>query len=68
MKLWTNTKFTGHCPVGTAAVVVAPTARQATDYLNLFLAEEGLEDAAPEDMEEVPFTDGEVRILRNGSY
>lgn len=68
MKLWTNKKFTGHWPVGTAAVVVAADATLAADYLNLFLAEQGLPDTKPEDFEEIPHKEGEVRILCDGNY
>lgn len=68
MKLWTNRKFTGHYPVGTAAIVVASDASSAADYLNLFLAEQGLPDTKPEDFEEMQHREGEVRILCNGDY
>lgn len=68
MKLWTNNKFTGHYPVGTAAVVVADTAQEAADFLNLFLAEAGIEQCEAEQFEEMPFADGQVRILNDGNY
>ena len=68
MKIWTNKKFTGFYPVGTAAVVVARDAESATEYLNLFLAEAGLGETTPEDFEEMPHKEGEVRILCDGNY
>ena len=42
MKVWTNTEFTGHYPVGTAAVCVANTAEEAAAMLNDDLASRGL--------------------------
>ena len=68
MKIWTNNKFQGHWPVGTAAVVVATDAANACEYLNLFLAEQGFPETRPEDFEEMPHKEGEVRILNNGDY
>ena len=68
MKLWTNNKFTGHYPVGTAAVVVARDAASAAEYLNLFLSEQRLPETKPEDFEEMKQAEGEVRILCNGDY
>lgn len=68
MKLWTNNQFKGRYPVGTGAVVVADTAEEAADYLSLFLNEIGLPNAKIEHMEEMPFVDGQVRILCDGDY
>lgn len=68
MKIWTNNKFKGFNPVGSAAVVVAPTAQQAADYLSMFLREIGLDDAKIEDMKEMSFIDGQVSILCDGDY
>ena len=68
MKIWTNNKFKGYWPVGTAAVVIADSPEQAADYLNVFLAEKNLPDCKPDQFEEMPFIDGEVRILNDGEY
>ena len=68
MKIWTNKEFTGHYPVGTAAVVIADTADEAADYLNLFLSDEGLEPSTAEQFKEMPFVDGQVCILNDGGY
>jgi hypothetical protein len=68
MKIWTNNKFEGHYPVGSAAVVVAETATDAADYLNLFLKEMGLPESTPEQFEEMPFVLGQVEILVDGNY
>lgn len=68
--IWTNTKFTGHYPVGTAAAVSAQSSEEAASFLNAALRKQGLKgDAKWEDME--PFFPGagnEVRILCNGDY
>jgi hypothetical protein len=68
MKIWTNTKFEGYWPVGTAAVVIAETRGDATKYLNMLLSQMDLSDAKSEDMEEVPFKDGMIKILCDGNY
>lgn len=66
MKLWTNNKFKGFHPVVTAAVVVADNATDAADFLSIFLEARGLEPAKVEDMEEMIFVEGQVRILCDG--
>jgi len=68
MKLWTNNEFEGYDPVGTAAVVVADTAEEAAEYLNMFLAEKNLPNTTADLMKEMPFVDGQVRILCDGDY
>lgn len=70
MKVWTNNKFTGHYPVGTAAVVLAENAEAAAFYLALELEKWGLkaEDSKPEDFKEIPQKLGQVRILCDGNY
>lgn len=66
MNIYTNTKFTGHCPVGTAAVVRAETPEDAALLLAFELKEHDLEQVVkPEDME--PFT-GSVNLLCDGEY
>jgi hypothetical protein len=68
MKIWTPNKFEGHWPVGTAAVVVAPSRDSAKTYLDHFLAESNLEPCDAVDFEELPLQDGEVAILCDGNY
>ena len=68
MKIWTNTKFEGYWSVGTAAVVVADSAENASEYMNTFLAERGLKNSTPEQFIEMPIKDGEVSILADGNY
>ena len=71
MKTWTCRTFTGHWPVGSAAVVYAETQTAAAELLNDVLKEHGLAgDAKPEDMQAFP-SDGrcpEVRVLCDGNY
>ena len=67
-RIWTNNKFEGYWPVGTAAVVIADTAEKAAGYLNFLLCERGLGKAKAEDMIEMEFEDGRVRILCDGNY
>jgi hypothetical protein len=69
MKTYTNNKFTGHYPVGTAAVVRANTPEKAAEVLNETLRTLGLDgDAKAEDMEEWPGFGQLVRILADGNY
>ena len=68
MKIWTNNTFKGRWPVGTAAVVAAETAEEASKQLNLMLSKEHLEHTVPSDMQEFDISDGHVRILCIGDY
>ena len=73
MKIYTCKSFTGHWPVGTAAVVIAATPEGAAYKLNKELQEEhGLPgDAKPEDMVEFPSTQQpieQVRVILDGNY
>ena len=68
MKTYTNKSFTGHWPVGTAAVVRAINAEEAATILNEELVRLGLPgDATAGDM--MPLLRKErVRILCDGDY
>jgi len=69
MKVWVNTSFEGHYPVGTAAVVVANSAEEAASLLNAELLYRGLEATAEaEDFERVPTSKPYVNILLDGDY
>jgi ApbE superfamily uncharacterized protein (UPF0280 family) len=71
MKVWTNTTFDGHWPVGTAAVVVAETSSEAAALLTNLLNSTGLEQEEhikASDMKEVPIRSGFIRILNDGDY
>jgi len=70
MKVFTYTSFTGHYPVGVAAVVIAEDAEEAADNLNFKLKAAGLKgDARPVDMEPFPTDCREsIRILNDGNY
>jgi len=68
MKIWVNNKFKGHYPVGTAAVVIADSPGDAKTYLDLFLAECGLDESEEEEFREMEFRDGQVEILCDGNY
>lgn len=70
MKTYTCNNFTGHYPVGSAAIVRAKDAVEAADKLNAALKDAGLEgDAEVKDMLAFPIgpTD-DVRILVDGNY
>ena len=63
--IWTCNTFTGYYPVGTAAVVEAETAEQASAKLVVELDKIGLPQREPPRM--VPFYGGVV-ILDDGNY
>lgn len=69
MKVWTNKNFSGHWPVGTAAVVVAGNSVDAAHLLSVELKGQGLpQSVLAEDMKELPLESGVVRILNDGDY
>ncbi len=69
MKVWTNNKFHGRYPVGTAAVVVADTAGQAAELLAAELKQTGLLVTVTEDQfEQLPTDRNSVRVLCDGNY
>ena len=69
-RVYLCTKFTGHWPVGVAAVVFAETPKQAADILNGELeANHGLKgDATPEMMEWVNPVGRTCYVLCDGNY
>lgn len=69
MKVWTNTKFEGHYPVGVSAVVVANTKELAAFILNQKLLAHGLKQTAKaDDMEWLPTDHEQAVVLNNGDY
>ena len=68
MKTYTNTSFTGHWPVGTAAVVRAINAEEAAEILNAELRRTGLPgDASAGEM--IPLLRKQnVIVLNDGNY
>lgn len=69
MKVWTNNAFKGHYPVGTAAVVVANTAVEATELLNDALQLRGLgRPAIPDQFVQLPTAKAFVLVLCDGNY
>lgn len=69
MKVFTNTHFRGHYPVGTAAVVVAETVEHAAELLEKQLKAIGLpQHVLVEHMNELDTSSASVRVLRDGDY
>ena len=69
MKVYTNTTFKGHWPVGTAAVVVAESPEQAAELLAAKLRELHLpQDVAAEDMRLLRTNTWAVCVLNDGNY
>lgn len=69
MNVYTNNRFEGHYPVGTAAVVVAETPEKAAEALNNRLADMGLpRSAEPGDMVFLSTTFESATILNDGNY
>lgn len=69
MKIWYNTKFDGHYPVGSAAIVSAKTKEEAAVILGCALVDIGLKQKIDaEDMIEFDTDRGSFAILRDGNY
>lgn len=69
MKVFTNTTFTGHWPVGAAAVVIADTRGEAAVWLEEELRKQGLEQSVhSKDMIELKTNKHAVKILTDGNY
>lgn len=69
MTVWFNTSFQGHWPVGTSAVVVAPTKQEAAALLEAELARIGLAQKVDwQTMQELCVTTPGALILQNGDY
>lgn len=69
MNIYTNNRFTGFYPVGTAAVVVAKTQKSAARMLNRHLLKIGLPgDTDIVDMKLLSTNKSKVVILCDGEY
>lgn len=69
MKVYTCTAFTGHYPVGTAAVIIAVSRIEAHKMLVKELEKYGLaQDVKEADIEQVSLGRASVYILRDGNY
>lgn len=70
MKVFTNTEFAGHWPVGTSAVVVAETREDAAKMLDSLLKVVNLTQPSlnPKTMVEVDISKPTAIILQNGDY
>lgn len=69
MNVYTNNSFTGHWPVGTAAVVVAPNNVVAAELLEEELKNRGLpQKIDPKKMERMSTYRPLVVILNDGNY
>jgi len=71
MKVYYTDAFSGHYPIGTAAVVVAPNAEEAARLLGLHLDSIGLDQSTypgPQDMKQAKTGKASVIIIRDGSY
>lgn len=70
MRVYTCTDFTGHYPVGTAAVVIAPNRKRAVELLEKELKNIGLEQKVnPLSLIVLSIRAGKTCIvLRNGDY
>ena len=69
MRVFTHTGFTGHYPVGVAAIIVAEYPYMALGMLNEELRQRGLPgNAQPEDLMEVDLENESCEILMDGNY
>jgi hypothetical protein len=71
MRLFTCTDFTGHWPVGTAAIVLAADEDAARELLRALLAESGLgrqNENEPLKLTEIDINTANAIILNDGNY
>lgn len=71
MKVWTTTTFGGHYPVGTAAIIVAPSEEAARILMDKAIIDAGLskfQGKVPYSLEEIDTTIESAVILLNGDY
>jgi hypothetical protein len=68
LKIYFNTGFEGHYPIGTSSIVIATSKKKAKKYLDVLLAKESLKECEEDDFEVFDFKDGNALILDNGDY
>lgn len=69
VQVYVNTRFLGHWPVGTAAVVVAESPERAAQLLEAALDAAGLiQVVLPEHMQPIDTSKEAVDVLCNGDY
>lgn len=68
MKVFVNTSFRGHYPVGTSAVVIAKNAQEAAEMLTVEVSAIRTQTIKAEDMIEVKSRIASVTILQSGDY
>lgn len=69
MNVYAATGFSGHWPVGTAAVIIAPSAERAVELLNKESRSNGLPgDATVNHLTHVCSKQEQVLILNDGDY
>jgi len=69
MKVFCNTAFNGHWPVGTSAIIIAEDKTQAVKLLDRALINCGLSQKVyKKDMVELDITKPQVEILQDGNY
>lgn len=68
MKVFVCTDFTGHWPVGTAAVVIAPTMEDAGKLLRKELENHGLDPNDEFTLTEISNHEPKAIILNDGNY
>lgn len=69
MKVYTCTRFNGHWPVGTSAIVVASRPAEACGALMIALKDCGLDQIiTPNMLDEIDLTEEKAIILNDGEY
>ena len=68
MKVFYSNDFTGYCPIGVAAVVVAENKQTAKNILTAYLAECRMKQKGDFTVHEVETYTAQVFMLNNGDY
>ena len=69
MHVYKSTELAGHSPVGTAALVIAPSLKRAVKLLNQELKAQGLPSGATcQNVEQVSVNIESVAVLCDGNY
>lgn len=69
MKVYINTSFKGHHPVGTSALIIAGNSSEAANLLETALSNNFLtQEVLDEEMKEISLNEARAIIMQDGDY